>query len=421
LNHIVIIGNGIAGITAARYIRKLSDHEITVISKETDHFFSRTALMYIYMGHMKYEHTKPYEDWFWSKNRINLIRDSVEKIEIDNKQLTLQQKGNLKYDKLIIATGSKSNLFGWPGQDLEGVQSLYSIQDLELMEKNTRQIDHAVIVGGGLIGIEMAEMLHSRNIPVTMLIREKSYWNKILPQEESRMISKHIREYNIELQESTELKEILPDGNGKVRSIVTHSGQKIDCQFVGLTVGVHPNIDLVKETKIQTNKGIIVNEYLQTNISDIFAGGDCAEVITPKPGRKNIEAVWYTGSKMGEVLAHNICNHKIEYDPGIWYNSAKFFDIEYQVYGDIKPSPGENENSLYWEHPSGKKSIRINYNNNNTVIGFNLMGIRYRHKVCEKWIEDKRGLDYVLENLQQANFDPEFSRHYENELVSLIS
>lgn len=77
---IVIIGNGAAGITTARYIRKMSDHEILVISSESEHFFSRTALMYIYMGHMKYEHTKPYEDWFWKKNRIDLKQAHIETI-----------------------------------------------------------------------------------------------------------------------------------------------------------------------------------------------------------------------------------------------------------------------------------------------------------------------------------------------------
>jgi NADH dehydrogenase FAD-containing subunit len=85
MQNIVIIGNGIAGITAARHIRKLSDYKITVISGETDHFFSRTALMYIYMGHMKYENTKPYEDWFWKKNRIDLKRAWVKEIDYSAK------------------------------------------------------------------------------------------------------------------------------------------------------------------------------------------------------------------------------------------------------------------------------------------------------------------------------------------------
>ncbi len=119
--HIAIIGNGIAGITAARHIRKLSDHRISVISGETDHFFSRTALMYIYMGHMKYKHTKPYEDWFWEKNRIDLVRKWVETVDFEQKRLNYSDGSSLSYDKLILATGSTPNKFGWPGQDLEGV------------------------------------------------------------------------------------------------------------------------------------------------------------------------------------------------------------------------------------------------------------------------------------------------------------
>ena len=110
--HIVIIGNGIAGITAARTIRKLSDHRITVISGETDHFFSRTALMYIYMGHMRFEDTKPYEDWFWKKNRIELVNGWVEKVDTKNKKLLFDDNREVTYDKLLIASGSKSNKFG---------------------------------------------------------------------------------------------------------------------------------------------------------------------------------------------------------------------------------------------------------------------------------------------------------------------
>ena len=158
MEHIVIIGNGISGVTAARHIRKHSDHKITIISAETDHFFSRTALMYIYMGHMKYEHTKPYEDHFWKKNRIELKRTYVHQIHPEEKEVECTGGERLAYDKLILAVGSKPNKFGWPGQDLDGVQGLYSYQDLEQLEKNApnnKQCKRAVIVGGGLIGIEL--------------------------------------------------------------------------------------------------------------------------------------------------------------------------------------------------------------------------------------------------------------------------
>jgi NAD(P)H-nitrite reductase large subunit len=154
VKHIVIIGNGISGITAARHIRKRSDHRITVISSETEHFFSRTALMYIYMGHMQYAHTKPYEDFFWEKNRIELKHARVAKVDFGTSELHFEDGEKMVYDDLILATGSQPNKFGWPGQDLKGVQGLYSFQDLETMERDTKGISNAVIVGGGLIGIE---------------------------------------------------------------------------------------------------------------------------------------------------------------------------------------------------------------------------------------------------------------------------
>ncbi|MFL0683162.1 MAG: FAD-dependent oxidoreductase [Algoriphagus aquaeductus] len=118
----------------------------------------------------------------------------------------------LTYDVLVIASGSKPNKFGWPGQNLEGVQGLYSRQDLDQMEKNTHQgVKRAVIVGGGLIGIEMAEMLAYKKIPVTFLVREKGFWDNVLPKEESELVGRHIREHHIDLRLETELKEILSD------------------------------------------------------------------------------------------------------------------------------------------------------------------------------------------------------------------
>ncbi|MCF8243803.1 MAG: FAD-dependent oxidoreductase [Saprospiraceae bacterium] len=423
--HIVIIGNGIAGITAARHIRKLSDHKITVISGETDHFFSRTALMYIYMGHMRFEDTKPYEDWFWEKNRIELVRGFVEKVEPQSKLLHFEDGKTLAFDRLLIATGSKSNKFGWPGQDLEGVQGLYSYQDLEGMERYSPGLKRAVIVGGGLIGIEMAEMFHSRHIPVTFLVREKSFWDLVLPLEESQMINRHILENGIDLRLETELKEILPDANGKARAVVTNKGETIECGFVGLTAGVSPNVDFLKDSGIEMGRGVLVNDFLETNIPGVFAAGDCVQLQNPKHGRRPIEAVWYTGRMMGETAAHNIVRggqSLIPYDPGTWFNSAKFFDIEYQVYGTVLANPPENHAVLYWEHSDGRRSIRLVYDRHTGgILGLNLMGVRYRQEVCVKWLESGTPIEEVLQNLGMANFDPEFYKEYENDVVALYN
>lgn len=436
--HIVILGNGISGVTCARFLRKNSDHDITLVSDESDEFFSRTALMYIYMGHMRLRDTMPYESWFWGKNRINRVRARIESIDFQQKKMLSSTGALLVYDKLVLAPGSMSNKFDWPGQNLDGVHGLYHLQDLEAMERHSGALSaggknaRAVIVGGGLIGVEMAEMFHSRGIPVSFLVREKAFWNNILPKEESEMVSRHIREHHIDLQLETELKEILPDDAGKkCAGVVTSKGETIPCGFVGLTVGVSPNIGFLKNSGLETNKGILVDEYLQTNQPDVFAIGDGAELRQPRPGRRAIEAIWYTGRMMGETAAYNLVaalepgSKKLSrkaYDPGLWFNSAKFFDIEYQVYGDIRSQLPADQATLYWEHPNGKKSIRINYHAaSGAVVGFNLMGIRYRHEVCEKWILDAAHIETVVQNLGLANFDPEFSEQHETHLLGLYN
>ena len=425
MEHIVIIGNGISGVTAARHIRKNSDNKITIVSAETKYFFSRTALMYVYMGHMKFEHTQPYENWFWKKNRITLKEGLVANVNTDKKQLNFTNGETLSFDRLIIATGSKPNKFGWPGQDLDGVMGMYHKQDLEKLQKyapDNKTCNRAVIVGGGLIGIELAEMLRSRKIPVTFLVREDSFWNGVLPGQESKMINKHIKEHHIDLRLSTNLKEIKSDENGRVKSIIIEeTGEEIFCNVVGLTAGVTPNIDFLKESGIELGRGVKVNRFLETNIPNIYAIGDCAEQHEAIGQRRNIEAVWYTGRMMGETLAQTICGNKTAYKPGHWFNSAKFLDIEYQTYGWVFSERGMKENETYfqWKHPKDHKCITISFDKNtHQFLGINTFGIRMRHEIFDKWLTENKSIEHVLEFLSDANFDPEFYKLHEAEIVA---
>ena len=419
--HIVIIGNGIAGVTAARYIRMQSDHEITIISFETKHFFSRCALMYLYMGHMRYEDVKPYEDHFWEMNKFNLIQDFVTRIDIEKKQVFLKDGPEIKYDKLLIATGSKSNILKVPGLELKGVQGLYSIQDLQLMVEHTRSAKKALVVGGGLIGIEMCEMLRSQKIEVTFLVREKNYFDLVLPEIESQMLNQHIREHLVNLRLDTELREIRGN-NDRVTSVITSNGDEIPCDFVGITVGVTPNIDLLKDSEIKCNKGVLINEFMQTSDPDVFAAGDCAEFISSPPDRNAIEPYWYTGKMQGKAAAFNILNFCKPYDPGVYFNSAKFFDIEYQVYGLVPNQSNDELDYIFWQDKKLKRSVRIVFDKNSKELkGFNLLGVRYRHQVCHNWISERKHMDFVMENLSAANFDPEFSHRPEADLIKIYN
>ncbi len=419
-NEIVIIGNGISGITAARNIRKNSKQKITIISGETEYFYSRTALMYIFMGHMKYEHTMPYEIDFWKKNNIELIFDWVIDIDCIHNTVLFKSKEPVRFDKLILALGSKPNKFGWKGQELDGVQGLYHFQDLELLEKNSLNCRQAVIIGGGLIGVELAEMLMSRGIDVTFLIREKSFWSNVLPLKDSQFVTNHILAHNITLKFDTELKEIVGDEFGRVKHIITSKDEILDCQLCGLTAGVTPNIQFLKNTKVITDRGVLVNEYFETNVPNIYAIGDCAQFENSIPGRPNIEQVWYTGKIMGETIAKTICGNRSAYNPGNWFNSAKFFDLEYQTYGVVSPILGGGQEDFYWEK-NGKAMHFVFESQTRKFLGINSFGLRLRHESFDKWLTAEKSIEFVLEHLVEANFDPEFSKHYETDIIKAFN
>ena len=425
MEHIVIIGNGIAGVTAARHIRKNSDKKITLISAEADHFFSRTALMYVYMGHMRWWDIEPYESYFWEKNDLNLKNAYVEKVDTDAKTLHFAEGGSMQYDKLIIACGSTTNTFGWEGLDLNGVQGLVTKQDLEELEKNApnkKECPQAVIIGGGLIGVEMAEMFRTRGIEVTMLIREDAFWTNALPHGEAEMLSRHIQSHGVTIRHETNLDKIVGDEDGNVRAvIIKETEEEIPCKVVGITTGVKPNISFLKDSGIETDKGILVNRKLETNVKDIYAIGDCAQQHETIGNRPPVEAVWYTGRIMGETLAQTICGNPWEYNPGNWFNSAKFFDIEYQTYGWVQPKERRKdfEAQFHWKCKSDLRCITVSYHKETQqFLGINTFGIRMRHEVFDRWLNENQDVDYVIKHLKQANFDPEFYRKYEKEILS---
>jgi NADH oxidase (H2O2-forming) len=421
--HVVILGNGIAGSTAARHLRvRRPDYRITMISAESDYFFSRTALMYVYMGHMQLHHLNPYEDGFWAKNRIELLRATVTDLDPAEKVLKLSDDRTLAYDALVLATGSVPNRFDWPGQDLRGVQGLYSLQDLDQMERDTAGITRAVIVGGGLIGVEMAEMLLTRRIPVTFLVREAAFWGNVLPPEEAALVSRHLRAHHVDLRFNEELDHLLDDGSGRVRAVVTKRGEEIPAQFVGLTAGVRPNLSAVRQAPLETNRGILVNEYLETSAPDVYAIGDCTELRQPAPGQKSLNQIWYTGRIMGETVAQTLAGARTAYRPGPFFNSAKFFDIEYQTYGQVPARLPEGTETFYWGHPGGRHALRLNYDpGTRALLGVNTFGIRLRHETFDRWLRESRPVEYALEHLPQANFDPEFFRQHEPAILAAFN
>jgi NAD(P)H-nitrite reductase large subunit len=417
---IVIIGNGIAGSTLALQLAEKGTASVTLISDESSYFFSRTALMYVYMGHLTKEQLEPFSRESWDQSPIQRVKAQVLSISPEDKELSFRTSEEdvkqLSYDRLVIATGSKPAFYDWKGQEAEGVLGLYHLSDLDKLEKwapNASACPEAVVVGGGLIGIELCEMLLSRQIKTTLIIRENFFWSSHLPESDAQFVEKHLHLHRLNLIKEDELQEINEDENGHVSSVQTKKGETISCRLVGITTGVRPNIEFLRDSGLDIDKGLLVDEHLKTSDPSIYAIGDCAQLRNPLPNRLAIEPVWYTGKLMGETLAQTFSGEPIKYNPGVWYNSAKFFDLEYQTYGKVSPKAlkPKSEQHFHWE--TDDKAVTLAYNETSGVfLGINTFGIRLNHKIISSWIEDQIEVEKVVFRLEEAHFDPEFSNRY---------
>ncbi len=408
---LLVIGNGIAGISAALEFRRLHPTgSVLVVSDESSYFYSRPALMYVYLRTLKLEHTYPYEKKFWRKQNIALKQAKVIALHPPQNSATLSDGSTIHYRYCLLATGAIGRELNVPGYLLAGVQTFTNLNDLAKLEAATHPKKlprRAIIIGGGLIGIEVCEMLRSRHIPVTFLVREPWYFPLALSETEGRLVEEEIRAHGAELWLQSEAREF--QGSGKVERVITQDGRVIEADLVVVTIGVTPRIDLAQRAALACERGILVNEYQQTAIENIFAAGDCAEV--PFAGSRRLELLWYTGERQGKTAGANIARlvkgeAMQPYTRDIWFNSAKFFTLDWHNYGDTN-TPVGNKREFVFRFPGEKKVLRLVYGEGK-ILGFSSLGLRLRDKICRNWIAERRSVDYIIEHLKEALFDPEF-------------
>jgi NADPH-dependent 2,4-dienoyl-CoA reductase/sulfur reductase-like enzyme len=403
----LVIGNGVAGITAAFTIRAREPKaEITVVSGESDYYYSRTALMYAFMDRMSLRDLEPYERKVYDRQAIRRIYDWVVDLDAGTHAVTVRSGQKIHYDRMLIATGSVPRRPGWKGlnEAKDGVCHFVSLQDLAKCEELTRASREAVVVGGGLIGVELAECIVHQGRKLTFLVREPWYWPAALGGEEGSMISDHIRRHGVNLLLNEEVAEVLRDAAGRVRGVNTTSGNEFACQMLGIAIGVRPCVNWLEgvKTRPDIRDGIVVRGNFLTSLPDVYAAGDCAE--TPV----GCEQIWYSAKRQGELAGRSMLGDRIDYKPPVFYNSAKFFEVEYTTVGEVNNVPSDAI-SFYRRIPGREASVRI-VEHAGAVIGFNMLGSRWDHTVLERWILERRSLEYVLGVLHQAQFDVEFGR-----------
>jgi len=301
-----IVGNGVAGVTAALTLRERDPRaSITLIGGESDYFFSRTALMYAFMDRMSRRDLEPYERKVYEAQRIERLRGWVISLDAVKRELQLDTGESVAWDRLLIATGSRPRRPDWRG--LEGVRSglvnFVSMQDLDTCEAAARRGEKAVVVGGGLIGIELVECLRWAGMEVTFLIREPWYFPVALSDPESQMVIAHLRGHGVNVVTGEALTSVETDARGAVIAVTTQSQQRYECRLLGVCIGVQPAVQWLREiaTPLRLNRGVIVDAGFRTSLENVYAAGDCAEI--ELPGEKAfVEQLWYSAKRQGGPL-----------------------------------------------------------------------------------------------------------------------
>ena len=430
--HYVILGNGVAGMEAALLIRRReAGARITVISEEHDHFFSRPALMYVFCGQVSLEGTEPYDRGLYQRLGLERKRQRVSSLHTGRRELVFDDGSRLGYDRLLLAAGSKARPAPWPGSSGPCVHGFVTLRDLEALNGDARPGLRAAVVGGGLIGVEVAEILMKRGLAVTFVVRESWYFPLALDSNEAELVAEHMRGHGCDVRLGVNVEEILRDANGRVRglrlgpaprSLQPEVPREIACDLVVSAIGVVPNTDFLRQSGLALAKGgaIEVDAALRTNVPEVWAAGDCANV-TWADGSRRPEQLWYTARDQGRIAGASMLGDEVTYRRGTWYNSAKFFDLEYTTAGwvpvtldwDNTPlDPGPDVRSWFQRAPGRPESQRIVVKGDR-VVGFNMLGSRWNHELFLEWIHDRRSLEWVLPRLHQAQFDEEFARRFQ--------
>ncbi|TAK30170.1 MAG: FAD-dependent oxidoreductase [Myxococcaceae bacterium] len=404
----VVVGNGVAGVSAALAIRSRDARgTIAVVSDEGDYFFSRTALMYAFMDRLPRRAMEPYERHTWRERGVELVRARVADLDASRHQLTLRDGRTLPYDRLLLATGSRARRIELPGvtDDLAGLVHFVTLQDLDACEQYAPTTKRAVVVGGGLIGIELVESLRFHGVAVTFLVREPWYWPAALSREEGEMTAREMRRHGVDVREGAELASVARDASGRVASVTTTAGETIACEMLGVCIGVAPQVEWLRgvATPPAMGRGVKVDATMRTTLDDVWAAGDCAELAD---GR--VESIWYSAKRQGALAGENMSGRPKGYASPVFFNSAKLFELEYTTVGALAEVEDGAE-SLYATHPTRALSWRI-VHSGDKVLGFNALGSRWDHTVITRWIEEQRPVDWVREHLRRAQFDVELGR-----------
>ena len=334
----VIIGSGAAGVAAAGSIRnKDQDGHIQIFSNDPYGYYSRPGLAYLLAGEVPKSQLFPFNQDYFKKLNIQISNRNVSAIHPGLHEIIVDKNVRVPFDKLLVSTGASASMPKVAGVELEGVVKLDNMNDADQILKNVRKNRTAVVIGGGITALELVEGLAANGVRVHYFLRGERYWSSVLDEVESKMVEGLLKHDGIQIHYHTDLVDI-EGRKGKVNGVNAVENQApihIECNIVAFAIGIRPRIRLAVEAGLEIDRGILVNEYMQTNYTNVFAAGDVAQVYDQQSGEHILDSLWRPAIEQGWVAGLNMAGERQIYEKKFPFNVTRLGGLVTTIIGRV--------------------------------------------------------------------------------------
>ena len=399
----LIIGGGVAGTTAAETIRQNDPTgSCMIVSDEPYRLYSRIMLSKpnFFLEKIPFDRIwLKTEEWYTQNNITLTTGKKATKLDPQKKTITLDDGTEVAYEKLLLATGTCVRPWSIPGSDKEGVFYLRTLDHAKQIIAKVKSAKRAIVVGGGFIGFEMCDMLRLAGVDVTLILREPHYWSPLLDEKSGQMIEQALERGGVKIFRTTEVQEV--KGNGHVEAAILKDDTELPCDMIVAGIGTYCPIEWTAGSGIKTNRGIVTDEYLATNLPDVWAAGDAAEFTDVIFGEQIQLGNWSNAQAQGKIAALNMCG-KHELFKLVSFYVTQGFGITIAFAGDVRPAP--EKEIIVRASADGRTHERILLKNDK-VVGATLINGTSDLSSIAKLIE--QGTDLSEKHTELS--DPSFS------------
>lgn len=388
-----------------------------MVSDDPHGFYSRPGLAYYLTGELQDKALFPRTKGEYQKLDFNFLKARVTRILRSDRALLIDGKSRLTYDKLLIAVGARAlplDVHGAAG--MKGVVKLDHLADAKNILTQAKRGKTAVVVGGGITALELAEGLHARGMHVHYLLRGERYWSNVLDKHESKVVEGRLQAEGVTLHYKAELQEVIGK-KGSLTAVHLKDGSVIKCDLLAYAVGISPCLELIEETNLARDRGLLVNEQLQTTDPDIYAAGDVAQVFDPLTGKSALDSLWNPAREQGRVAGWNMAGRKSAYLKSAPFNVTRLAGLTTTIIGVVGRGKDEDmigiargDSETWRELPEAivaQSGFEINHMRlmvgEKTLVGAILMGDQTLSWPLQKMVAGRADISSIRDQLMQPN------------------